>query len=65
MYVEKKVLFLLDDEDTVHSYEEQGKAKNDCQSRYDQGMQALSQMDRIRQVEAIHGNILNTFSYCK
>lgn len=54
MYVEKKVLFLLDDEDTVHSYEEQGKAKNDCQSRYDQGMQALSQMDRIRQVEAIH-----------
>ncbi|GAB6021580.1 hypothetical protein CHUAL_004171 [Chamberlinius hualienensis] len=54
-YVEKNIMFLLDSDDTVHFYEEQGKAKNCSRSTYDQGMQALSQLDRIKQVEAISG----------
>uniref|UniRef100_T1IMN0 Putative E3 ubiquitin-protein ligase UBR7 n=1 Tax=Strigamia maritima TaxID=126957 RepID=T1IMN0_STRMM len=50
----KNVNFLLDLQDTVHSYEEEGKAKRANASQYDQGMQALSTLDHVRQVEAIH-----------
>ena len=43
---------MLDEGDPVDVYEEKGK-KN--VSQYDQGMEALSNMNRIQQVEVIHG----------
>lgn len=54
MYTEMKVAYLLDDEDTVQQYEEQGKAKHSGESQYDRGMQALSGLGRVQQVEAMH-----------
>ena len=51
MYKEKKVEFLLDDEDTVHHYE--AKSKDSAEKSYEEGMKALSEMDRVKQVEAI------------
>jgi hypothetical protein len=53
--------FLLDDQDTVQAYEEQGKASGEGgqpSSRYEQGLKALSSLDRIKQVEAIEGKII-------
>merc|ERR1712150_91539 len=44
---------LLDPEDTVHYYENQ--AETNKSSQYEDGMNALSKMDRTKQVEAIHG----------
>lgn len=52
MYKELKVEFLTDESDTVLSYESQ--AKEEKRTTVDQGMEALSQMDRVKQVEAIH-----------
>lgn len=52
MYSEKQMEFLLDPEDTVHHYEE--KSKKETGSQYESGMKALSEMDRTKQVEAIH-----------
>jgi hypothetical protein len=48
----------MDDQDTVQAYEEQGKASGEngqSSSRYEQGLKALSSLDRIKQVEAIEG----------
>jgi len=45
--------YLLDPEDTVHYYENQ--AETNKSSQYEDGMNALSKMDRTKQVEAIHG----------
>eukprot|EP00088_Acartia_fossae_P067970 TRINITY_DN8536_c0_g1_i3.p1 TRINITY_DN8536_c0_g1~~TRINITY_DN8536_c0_g1_i3.p1 ORF type:complete len:408 (-),score=107.34 TRINITY_DN8536_c0_g1_i3:577-1800(-) len=45
-----KIEFLLDEKDTVHHYESQGKKRA---GQFEQGMEALSQMDRVQQVEAI------------
>lgn len=47
--------FLLDPEDTIHSYEEQGKSSQSATTQYDQGMSALGRLDHVNQVEAIHG----------
>ena len=44
--------FLTDETDTVHHYESQ--AKTDTKDTMEHGMEALSKMDRIKQVEAIH-----------
>ncbi|XP_059613825.1 putative E3 ubiquitin-protein ligase UBR7 [Phlebotomus argentipes] len=52
IYAELKVVFLLDLDDTVQSYEEHGKNKAK-ESDYDRGMRALSSMDRTRQIDAI------------
>ncbi|KAL5008060.1 hypothetical protein ScPMuIL_013641 [Solemya velum] len=57
MYREEGVVFLLEEGDTVHAYEERGKARHNTESQYDQGMRALSSMDRIQQVEVIHGYV--------
>jgi hypothetical protein len=49
----------LDEKDTVQAYEEQGKANGESgqpSSRYEQGLKALSSLDRIKQVEAIEGD---------
>jgi len=45
--------FLIDEEDTVHFYESQAKAEEGTQ--YEKGMEALSSMDRVKQMEAIQG----------
>lgn len=56
MYEKESVSFLTDLSDTVHAYEEKGKAKNlenASESQYEQGMKALSSLERTKQVEAI------------
>lgn len=61
LYETQGLSFLLDDQDTVHAYEEQGKANGETgqpSSRYEQGLKALSSLDRIKQVEAIEGEII-------
>lgn len=57
MYDKLKVSFLQDPNDSVAAYEERGKGK--CKrSRYDQGMEALSNMDRVQQGEMMHGETI-------
>ena len=56
MYADEGVEYLLDNQDTVHAYEERGKKKNGGSSQYDQAMDALKQMDRVNQMEAILGS---------
>lgn len=56
IYEKQGVSYLVDIQDTVHFYEEKGKARalEDCpESQYEQGLKALSSLDRVRQVEAI------------
>lgn len=52
MYKEKNVSFLLDTEDTVIAYENLGKSKTSS-SQYEKGLEALSSLDRIQQINAI------------
>ena len=61
----------MDEQDTVQVYEEQGKASRENgqpSSRYEQGLKALSSLDRIQQVEAIEGMMLkeenSTMLFC-
>ncbi|XP_011671114.2 putative E3 ubiquitin-protein ligase UBR7 [Strongylocentrotus purpuratus] len=54
MYDRLKVSFLQDPNDSVAAYEERGKGKRK-RSQYDQGMEALSNMDRVQQGEMMHG----------
>jgi len=51
MYKRLEVEFLVEAADTVHHYEAQAR---ESKGQFEQGMEALSQMDRIKQVEAIH-----------
>lgn len=53
----KRVEYLLDQEDTVLSYQEKGLAKVGAadSSYYDRGMEALSSMGHVQQVNAIMG----------
>jgi len=52
LYQQENVAFLIDEEDTVHHYESQAKNEG---TQYEKGMEALSSMDRVKQVEAIQG----------
>merc|ERR1712038_992410 len=52
IYQDQNLSFLIDEEDTVHYYESQAKNEG---SQYEKGMEALSSMDRVKQVEAIQG----------
>merc|ERR1711992_134022 len=52
LYRQENVAFLVDEEDTVHHYESQAKNEG---TQYEKGMEALSSMDRVKQVEAIQG----------
>lgn len=55
-YKEQQIEFLLDDEDTVHSYEEMGKKNAKPKiNDYEQGMAALSTLPRVSQIDAITG----------
>ena len=53
MYEDLNVTFLCDDMDTLRVYTSAGKDKKP--SRYEKGMQALQNMDRIKQVEVLTG----------
>lgn len=54
LYKEKRLEFLLDNEDTVEYYEQKGKnASGNRPSHNDRLMMALSSLDRVQQVEAI------------
>ena len=52
-YQELSLDYLLDQEDTVHHYE--NKTETTKTSQYEDGMKVLSEMDRSKQIEAIHG----------
>ncbi|GAB1602899.1 putative E3 ubiquitin-protein ligase UBR7 [Argonauta hians] len=52
MYKSHKVPFLLDEKDPISVYEEQGQQFN---SNAPTGMEALSKMNRVQQMEVIHG----------
>merc|ERR1712029_637045 len=52
LYKDLKVEFLTDVKDTVQYYESQAKVEK--KNTLEHGMEALSKMDRIKQVEAIH-----------
>jgi len=51
MYLDTKITYLTTETDTVHHYESQAVERKDS---LEQGMEALSQLDRVKQVEAIH-----------
>ena len=54
MYEREGVSYLLDLTDTISAYESRGKEKHSS-SHYQQGLEALSSMNRTQQVEVIHG----------
>lgn len=54
MYKQNDIEFLLDDEDTVHAYQEKGKAKAENRNTSMQDLShAISGMDRVAQIEAV------------
>ncbi|CAG4934454.1 unnamed protein product [Parnassius apollo] len=55
MYKDLCVLFLIDPEDTVTAYETLGmeKTQGKPSSQYEKGLQALSSLDRIQQINAL------------
>ncbi|KAF6038192.1 hypothetical protein EB796_003502 [Bugula neritina] len=56
LYREKDIEFLLDPEDPNHVYEEANVENADGDgTSYEQGMSALSSLDRVQQVELIAG----------
>uniref|UniRef100_A0A1B6G5X7 UBR-type domain-containing protein n=1 Tax=Cuerna arida TaxID=1464854 RepID=A0A1B6G5X7_9HEMI len=56
-YKNHNVSFLTDEEDTVRSYEDKGKLRKReaGPTQYERGMEALSSLDRVQQMEAILG----------
>ncbi|KAG7305863.1 hypothetical protein JYU34_008405 [Plutella xylostella] len=54
MYKDLSVLYLIDPEDTVSAYEALGKEKtNGKATQYEKGLEALSSLDRIQQINAL------------
>ena len=49
--------FLTDLSDSVQAYEDRGKAKQKPSTQYERGMEALSGMERLQQVEVLTGKI--------
>lgn len=58
LYKSLDVLYLTDESDTMLAYEQRGREKRPSVSAYESGMQALQNMDRIPQVEVMHGKLL-------
>lgn len=56
LYENENITFLLSECDTVQFYENKNKeiAK---ETQYEQGLKALSSLDRVKQVEAIEGKV--------
>lgn len=61
-YKDHRVEFLCVEEDMVQEYEKQGLNQP---TQYEQGMQALSSMERTKQIDAIAGKILENVCYRK
>lgn len=61
MYKQRSLEFLIDESDTVHNYEQRGRDKT-ASSQYEKGMQALSSMNRVQQVEVLHGKVSEILS---
>ena len=58
MYTEKNIPFITDVSDTITMYEQRGRHKDGPSStRYERGLEALSQMNRVQQVEMLHGKL--------
>jgi len=53
-YEDLKISFLTDEDDTIAAYEERGKQMS-TKSSYDKGLEALQSMNRVQQVELVHG----------
>lgn len=54
MYKDLGALFLIDQDDTVTAYEALGKANAEGpSSQYEKGLQALSSLDRVQQINAL------------
>lgn len=53
LYETDQCSFLLDEEDTIHAYEERGKRRSGNESQYDKGWTALGSLDRVKQIEAV------------
>lgn len=51
MYMKYQCTYLLHVDDTILAYEERGKSSGE--SQYDKGLNALSQLDRVKQMEAV------------
>ncbi|XP_038075037.1 putative E3 ubiquitin-protein ligase UBR7 isoform X2 [Patiria miniata] len=54
LYESRQVSFLMDEADTVLAYELRGKVKHAGTSQYQMGMEALTTLNRVQQVEVIH-----------
>ncbi|XP_061757451.1 putative E3 ubiquitin-protein ligase UBR7 isoform X1 [Nerophis ophidion] len=52
---EAGVSFLLDELDTVLAYEDKGKSEEQCEQSHDPLMSALDNLNRVQQLEIIHG----------
>ena len=57
MYKSLDVLYLTDESETIVAYEQRGRENSPSVSAYESGMQALQNMGRIPQVEAMHGRL--------
>ena len=56
MYKEQDVEFLLDESDTIISYEDRGQSRREQQSSsYDSSLNALNSLGRVQQIEILHG----------
>ncbi len=54
LYEREQISFLLDELDTMLAYEERGKVKHAGSSQYQRGMEALTTLNRVQQVEVLH-----------
>lgn len=56
LYATNECLFLINEKDMVHYYENEGKESNTKVSHYDKGISELNKMDRFQQIEYMSGN---------
>ena len=61
MYASHSVPWIIDENDTVQSYEEKAKETHKSSSQYEAGMEALSRLDRFSQVEAIQSKLIYSY----
>ena len=56
MYKSQNIPFISDLSDTITMYETRGRlVAGSSGTQYERGMEALSQMNRVQQVEVLHG----------
>lgn len=59
MYKEQGIEYLLDETDSVASYEKRGKDRRAPSSEADQERQVLEGMNRVQQIEMVQGMIVS------